>query len=387
MLVGAEQSQGSRNYQEDNFAVWSEPKDGRAVTPGCLAIVCDGMGGHQGGAIASKVAVETFVESFAAIKGDGKSRLGRALRHCNREIELEGEGHSELKGMGCTLIAVWLRDSQFHWISVGDSILWLVRDGTLTKLNDDHSMKPVFAQQVRQGEITEAQAVEHPQRNALRSALTGEKLKLIDLPKKSLTLEPNDRLVLASDGILTLSEDEILNLSRPENQPDPTKTAKKLVQAVDARQLRDQDNTTVLVVDPPERGSGGLAFADNRRKTAGALGRNLGLVSIGLIAGTAIGLAIGANLDSVAHYLGTGLGQKVESSKDSAEQGAQSVPVSKPEDKIIPTKDKNIVSDPSESVPPTDTGKISKPLPVSPTKKGSAWPPAHYQRYFRGTAQ
>ncbi|MCK7461533.1 MAG: protein phosphatase 2C domain-containing protein [Sphingobacterium sp.] len=114
-----------------------------------------------------------------------------------------------LRGMGCTLLAVVLTAEGLYWISVGDSPLWLWRRGRLRRLNQDHAYRSVLAEQVSAGEISAVEAASHPDRNALISAVTGEDLELVDLSRQPCTLKPSDQILLASDGVLTLSEQEI----------------------------------------------------------------------------------------------------------------------------------------------------------------------------------
>ena len=243
----SEQSQGARDYQEDDAGFCPIGEGG---ADGLLMVLADGMGGHRGGAHASTVAVETFIDTFNHESGSIAERLGRALEDANDRIGKDSQENPELEGMGCTLVGVSLTEVGVEWISVGDSPMWLARNGKLQRLNADHSMAPILAKQVELGELTEEEAKRHPQRNALRSAVIGDTLQQVDTSKRPMKFRKGDRLLLASDGLETLSVDEIAALIEEAGEVEAEALAKSLVAAVDARQRKGQDNTTVMVIDP-----------------------------------------------------------------------------------------------------------------------------------------
>jgi PPM family protein phosphatase len=241
------QSQGARDYQEDDAGFCPIGEGG---ADGLLMVLADGMGGHRGGAHASTAAVETFIDSFNHETGSIAERLSSALQDANERIGKDSQDNPDLEGMGCTLVGVSLTEVGIEWISVGDSPMWLVRNGKLQRLNADHSMAPILAKQVELGELTEEEAKRHPQRNALRSAVIGDKMQHIDASKRPMKLRKGDRLLLASDGLETLTVDEIAALVEEAGEVEAEALAKKLVTAVDARERKGQDNTTVMVIDP-----------------------------------------------------------------------------------------------------------------------------------------
>lgn len=258
------QSQGARDYQEDS-AEFNPVKreDGDSL----LMVLADGMGGHRGGAHASRVAVETFIETFTREEGQVPDRLDQALHDANEQVGEDGKANPELEGMGCTLVGVALTKSGLEWISVGDSPMWLVRDGHLQRLNEDHSMAPILAKQVETGEMTAEEAARHPQRNALRSAVIGETMQHIDQSKQPVRFRKGDRLLIASDGVETLSEDEIAAVFNESKDADAETLAETLVTSVDAVQRKGQDNTTVMVVDLFFGGSAAFGAVDPEAPT------------------------------------------------------------------------------------------------------------------------
>ena len=241
---------GARARQEDTRLVW-RPRAARASggfhTAPVLALVADGMGGHRGGEIASETAAVAFVGAFCRGRGRPEERIEQALEAGNAAVGQRIRSEAELAGMGTTMVAAFVDQDGVRWGSVGDSKLWLWRDGVLKRLNSDHSYGSYLDQLALDHSISEAQARSDPRRNALRSALTGEALALKDVTASPLALQPGDLLLLASDGIDTLSEAEIASrLSLAGIAPQ--QASRQLVEAVEQHRVANQDNTTVVVV-------------------------------------------------------------------------------------------------------------------------------------------
>ena len=225
------QHQGARPYQEDSWTVRGLP-DGAV-----LAVLADGMGGHAGGSVASRLAVGAFIMSV-----EQGGSLADALQAANLAIAEGAARNTALRGMGSTLVAVMAKGDAVMWISVGDSPLYLVQDGGLERLNADHSMAPQIAELVARGVISAAEAEHHPGRHTLREAVMGERLTLID--QGSRALDPGGRLLVCSDGILSLGDARIAaNAARP---------VQELIEAVLAVGAPAQDNVTVIKLEREE---------------------------------------------------------------------------------------------------------------------------------------
>jgi serine/threonine protein phosphatase PrpC len=239
-------AQGNRARQEDDYGVFELPPELEAGD--LLLVLADGMGGEQAGARASALAVRSFVEAYDTVPvATIPERLEQTLVCVNDRMALDvsSDPHG-LGGMGCTLLAVVLTEEGLYWLSVGDSPLWLWRQGRLHRLNQDHAYRSILIQQVSQGQISAAEAACHPDRNALMSAVTGTELELVDLPRQAYPLLDDDQILLASDGILTLEETDIAAiLSRASSEGQPIQ---QLLAAVEERQLAHQDNVTALWV-------------------------------------------------------------------------------------------------------------------------------------------
>jgi protein phosphatase len=132
------------------------------------------------------------------------------------------------------------------WVSVGDSPLYLMRDGAITRLNADHSLAPEIDRLAALGVLTADEARTDPRRHVLRSALTGTEIDMIDWSREPLPFKLGDVVILASDGIHTVPEEEIARLAAAAETPDAA--AEALLAAVAAAGDPYQDNTTVVVV-------------------------------------------------------------------------------------------------------------------------------------------
>jgi protein phosphatase len=241
---------GGRSGQEDAFRLW--PVEGivppKADGGGLLAVLADGMGGHTGGAIAGQTACKTFAEVFASASTPLEARLKSALQASNEALAKGVEQNAALKGMGCTIVGAWIDDLGIRWTSVGDSLLLLYRLPDVIRLNADHSLGSFLDEQARQNKITRSEARRNRNRNALRSALTGSKIDLIDLRSEPLELRPGDWVLLASDGLCSLPGDEIADVVYRFRQSTPAEMADGLIAAVTQKGVVDQDNATVVAV-------------------------------------------------------------------------------------------------------------------------------------------
>lgn len=204
-------SKGQREYQED--AIVADFSRGSDVG---LAVLADGMGGHAAGDIASKIVVTEVFSELVFQRGDAerfepkvRDTLHAAAMSANACLKEHVEAFPETRGMGATLVATVIVNDHLYWISVGDSPLFLFRDGVLTQLNEDHSMAPQIDFMVRSGLIGREEGARHPDRNTLTSVLYGEDIPKIDCPSEPVALEEGDILIVASDGLQFLSNDQI----------------------------------------------------------------------------------------------------------------------------------------------------------------------------------
>ena len=208
-----------------------------------LWAVADGMGGHAAGEVASLVAVESLRATFVA--ADGTEGLIEAAEAANRSIWARAQENPDLRGMGTTLVAVALvhedDEDRLAVINVGDSRVYLMRDGELEQLTTDHSL---VQELVDDGQLSETEAEVHPQRHVLTRALGVDSEVSVDW-LQVLPLQ-GDRLLLCSDGLSReMSDAQVASVLR--RLADPEDAARELVSG--ARSKGGSDNITVVIVD------------------------------------------------------------------------------------------------------------------------------------------
>ena len=244
------QIRGKRHEQQDSYG-WVVDPGSRNVVEQVVLLVADGMGGHAGGATASRTAVEAFGTAFCETRGAISERLEDGLRHANRRITDNVRGNPVLGGMGTTLVAAHLTGDRFlRWLSVGDSPMWLFSNGKLTRRNRDHSMTPLLRQLVHLGYLPAEEAATDARHHRLRSVVMGRDIPLIDLRDDAIELDVGDVLILASDGLETLSEDEIGTIAAT-NVTSNGAMVEALLAAVRSKSMPYQDNATVIVYIAP----------------------------------------------------------------------------------------------------------------------------------------
>lgn len=274
-------TQGARHYQEDTAAVWpggdgllaqaatgagasagrESAPDGDATAPleaalrdtpsrdgSLIAVLADGMGGHTGGALASRMVCEHFLNTCATRNGPVPERLLAALGAANDALARKVDDNPMLSGMGSTLIGVAFSGTDVEWVSVGDSPLLLYRRGEIALLNEDHSLAPELDRLVASGHLTAEEARHDPRRHMLRSAVTGDEIDLVDVSLKPLHLEPEDYVILASDGLNTLDTSEVARIVAAYARDGADAVASALIRAVEQMREPHQDNATVVAV-------------------------------------------------------------------------------------------------------------------------------------------
>lgn len=248
--IAGNQIDGARDYQEDAFLTnYVDDSSGEHKTA-ALVIMADGMGGHAAGNIASNLVVTTFSKTFSAglEKQETPALLRESLYKSNQALKASIQETPQLDGMGCTMVSAAFLKGRMWWISVGDSHLYLLRDGKLGKKNEDHSYGGYLDRMKAQGVEVEAEA--GLSRNMLMSAMTGDEIADIDCPPKPLDLRARDRVIVASDGLDTLEQAKILDLCT--RSKTPKECVEALLKEVEAAQKPRQDNTTVIVIDVTE---------------------------------------------------------------------------------------------------------------------------------------
>ena len=243
--VATAQIRGARDYQEDALAV--QRLSGGAHASELLLVLADGMGGHAGGEVASRLVVDCFCTAYSSSQKAIPAALRNALDAANECIADAVLDAPELRGMGSTLVGCVIRENRLSWISAGDSPLWVCRDKRLLRLNADHSMVPLLEAMVSRGELAREEMLADPRRSLLRSALAGKTVDLVDLCDQPFSLETNDVVVLASDGVETLAEGEMAALLQAVNDVSLDELAGMVMAGIHAAARPYQDNASVIL--------------------------------------------------------------------------------------------------------------------------------------------
>ncbi len=203
-----------------------------------MFVVADGMGGAQAGEVASRLAVEAFAAGLPPAE-NAESRLSERVQEANGRIHALSRSDHERAGMGTTLTAAMVDGDHIAIAHVGDSRAYVLRDGELTQLTQDHSLVDEL---VRRGRLTEEQAAEHPQRSIITRALGPE--AGVEVDTMSFPARPGDVLLLCSDGLTSMvSPEEIARILGAAG--DLHAAAEQLVAAANAAGGRD--NITVVI--------------------------------------------------------------------------------------------------------------------------------------------
>lgn len=213
--------------------------------------VADGLGGHNAGEVASRLAVEPLAAFDRAVEGTPDDRLAEALERAvdaaNRAVYQRAQNDAKVRGMGTTLTAIAISNGSAHLAHVGDSRCYLIRGGEITQLSSDHTL---VARMVQEGKLTPEQAETHPQRSILTRALGAE--PEIDVDTLEIQLAPGDRLILCSDGLSSVIDDDQILTTLAESK-GLKEACKRLVDAANAR--GGPDNITVVVIEVTREGA------------------------------------------------------------------------------------------------------------------------------------
>lgn len=241
-LAGNAQVLGQRDEQQDAFA-FSNLSDALFLPHGgLLALLADGMGGMANGQAVSRFCTRTFLKLYRS--KDEHTSIPDALQQClhqtvallREEMELQSWGEA-----GSTFIAAVLLQDTLHWLSVGDSGLFVETDGEMRQLNVMHTYAAELDARVEKGELDAQSALADPQREALTSFLGREAPSLVD--QGTLTLSAGESILLSSDGLFkTLSLEQISNQLRGTHQ----QRCELILQAVTAQENPHQDNATLM---------------------------------------------------------------------------------------------------------------------------------------------
>lgn len=236
-----------RDHNEDSYCANPEYN---------LFIVCDGMGGHAAGEVASRIAVDT-VEKFTLATGNDEditwpfeydetlslnaNRIRTAIRLANQNLIAHIQERKEFKGMGTTIVCSIINGSEASLGNVGDSRIYLLRGGEIKQMTRDHSW---IDEQLKQGILTPEEARKHPLRNVITRALGSKEDVVVDVIDTQLI--DGDTLLMCSDGLTGMLEDPEIRDIVAANGSDLQGACKALVEQANAN--GGDDNVTVILM-------------------------------------------------------------------------------------------------------------------------------------------
>jgi protein phosphatase len=216
-----------RRRNEDEYVV--EPP---------LFAVADGMGGAQAGELAASLAAGA-VRDDQLEAGSGERRVAELIQEANRRIYRRSNEDAAVSGMGTTMTVALVEDGTVSFGHVGDSRAYLIRDGRLEQLTEDHSL---VAELVRSGQLSPEEAETHPQRSVITRALGSD--PDVDVDTFSLEARPRDLFMICSDGLTSMVDDDVILRTIEKHRNNLQGAAKALIKA--ANKGGGEDNITVV---------------------------------------------------------------------------------------------------------------------------------------------
>jgi serine/threonine protein phosphatase PrpC len=212
-------------------------EDDYVVEPPLFAIA-DGMGGAQAGELASSLAAGA-VRDDEGVVGSGERHVTDLIQEANRRVYQRSSEDAAASGMGTTMTVALVEDGTVVFGHVGDSRAYLIRDGKLEQLTEDHSL---VAELVRSGKLSPEEAETHPQRSVITRALGTD--PDVDVDTFSIQTQPGDLFMLCSDGLTSMVEDEVILQIVEKHRDDLQAATKALIRA--ANKGGGEDNITVV---------------------------------------------------------------------------------------------------------------------------------------------
>ncbi|MCI1721565.1 MAG: Stp1/IreP family PP2C-type Ser/Thr phosphatase [Lachnospiraceae bacterium] len=208
-----------------------------------LFIVADGMGGHNAGDFASKFAVRTIKESIENSREKNPVKLiGDAIRLANSGILEKAAEHEEMAGMGTTVVVTTIIDQYAYTANVGDSRLYVLEDGELRQITQDHSL---VQEMVRLGELSAEEARNHPDKHIITRALGAAPTVEIDF--FDFKAPPESEILMCSDGLSNMVDDSEIRNVLNGMEPAKDKVGRLIREANDNG---GKDNIAVIVIEP-----------------------------------------------------------------------------------------------------------------------------------------
>lgn len=237
--IGNGQNRGARDYQEDSFGY--TPLD-KAESEGFVAVVADGMGGLSAGDKVSSYAVSSILKMRTSIEGNMPVHIKfrQMISAINREVVLGGSGG------GCTFAAVFCRGDGIYWCSVGDSRIYILRNGMLFQLSEDGDYQNQLLDQVIAGTLEFEDMLENEKKDSLAQYIGSKNEPDPDVNIRPLIPRAGDKLLICSDGVYNALSDEEMVWAMSGHAQD---AADALMSAIIGKNYANQDNNTAIVLE------------------------------------------------------------------------------------------------------------------------------------------
>lgn len=238
MVIGNAQTIGTREKQDDSFASYVSDY-------GTLAVVADGIGGFLNGHIASRITVNTFVEEFK--KGDVTGNISYYFQHAAKTANYEIRKKFDDVPCGTTLVSTLIIGNELYWMSVGDSVIALFRDGRIIPINRKQNVENWLEDQYFSGKIRREEAMDHPQSRRLMNYIGFDGFEGGEVSPRPVTLKKGDKVLLYSDGVEVLNQIELENLLA--RKAPAYDLADDIIDAINHKNKKSKDNSTIIIID------------------------------------------------------------------------------------------------------------------------------------------
>lgn len=237
---------GHRKEQQD-FAGLVMEKDR------VLAVVCDGMGGLNGGAEASSSAVKFLISDYQEQKPETafSEFLCREAAQIDQYVSMKTDRAGNLLHAGCTMVAVILSEGMLNWISVGDSRIYVLRGDTMLPITKDHNYRRELEEALERKEITREyfdNEILTKRSDALTNYLGMGGIRRIERNIQPLELIDGDMILLCSDGLYKRLDEDQVKAMLIDNRISPQVTVNRMNRMVMERSVKGQDNTTIILI-------------------------------------------------------------------------------------------------------------------------------------------
>lgn len=223
-----------------------QPGDPNVVAKkGVLVLVCDGMGGHSAGEVASNKAIDVISRVYYEDNGAMQPALKKAFNQASREIFEMSEKDEALKGMGTTCTALVLKNGSALAAHVGDSRLYLIRNGGIYVMTEDHSE---VMEMVKRGLISLEEARHHPDKNVILRAIGSHPQVEVSTWDEPMPVREGDRFLLCSDGLYDLVEDE--EIKTEVEKAEPQAACQSLIALAKERGGHDNISVGIIAIKP-----------------------------------------------------------------------------------------------------------------------------------------